>query len=523
MRILLVHPSALMYSELYLRLEPLGLERVASSLLAEGHEVRMVDLQVYGHPDYFAALADFRPDAVGMSLNYLANVPEVVDLAKKTKAVAPRCKVFVGGHSVSFIASHVLSHGEGAIDAVLRGEGESGAPPLVQALLDGGLDTVAGAVGLDTVGPSQETVHSIDDYIPARHIGGRRRKYFIGVLDPCASIEFSRGCPWDCSFCSAWTFYGRSYRQVSPEAAAEDLARVPEPGVFLVDDVAFIKPEHGMAIAHEVERRGIKKEYYLETRTDVLVRHPEVFAYWKRLGLNYMFLGLEAIDEEGLKAFRKRSTTDVNARALQVARDLGLSVAVNLIVDPAWDETRFATVREWAMSVPEIVHLTVQTPYPGTETWHSEARQLTTRDYRLFDIQHAVLPTTLPLPRFYEELVKTQSILAKKHLGVSALAQTLGIVARHLAHGQTNFLKMIWNFSRVYNPERQLADHRLDVDYELPEPPATPEKAPDRSSLYVHVPVRRRQKVSAGEGAAAAAGDGTAGGDGVSGATGTSR
>ncbi len=498
MRILLVHPSALMYSELYLRLEPLGLERVASSLQAEGHDVRMVDLQVYGHRDYFAALEDFRPEAVGMSLNYLANVPEVVDLAKATKLVAPRCKVFVGGHSVSFIAERVLEHGAGAIDAVLRGEGESGTPALVQALADGGLEKVPGAVAPDAVGPAPETVHSLDDHLPARGIGGRRRKYFIGVLDPCASIEFSRGCPWDCSFCSAWTFYGRSYRQVSPEAAAEDLERVPEPGVFLVDDVAFIKPEHGMAIGHEVERRRIRKEYYLETRTDVLVRQPEVFAYWKRLGLNYMFLGLEAIDDEGLKAYRKRSTTDVNARALQIARDLGLSVAVNLIVDPSWDAGRFATVREWAASVPEIVHLTVQTPYPGTETWHSESRKLTTKDYRLFDIQHAVLPTGLPLPKFYDELVKTQAVLARKHLGVAALAKTARIVARHLSHGQTNFLKMIWNFSHVYNPDRQLDDHGREVVYELPEPPPPSAKAPDRGSLYVHVPVRLRQRSAGG-------------------------
>ena len=47
MRVLLVHPSALMYSEIFLRLEPLGLERVATALQADGHDVRLVDLQVY--------------------------------------------------------------------------------------------------------------------------------------------------------------------------------------------------------------------------------------------------------------------------------------------------------------------------------------------------------------------------------------------------------------------------------------------------------------------------------------------
>jgi len=325
LRIVLVHPSALMYSELYLRLEPLGLERVASALIASGHDVRLVDLQVYSPRDYLRTLDDFRPDTVGMSLNYLANVPEVVDLAKATKAALPDTKVFVGGHSVSFIAERVLAHAEGAIDAVLRGEGESGAPKLVEALRDGGLGSVPGAVGPGVTGPAPETVHSLDDHLPARHIGGRRRKYFIGTLDPCASVEFSRGCPWDCSFCSAWTFYGRSYRQMSPEAAVEDLERVEEPGVFLVDDVAFIKPEHGMAIAREVERRKIKKEYYLERRTDVLVRQPEVFRYWKRLGLNYMFLGIESIDQEGLKAFRKRSTRgSLSSGASSVVSDQGL-------------------------------------------------------------------------------------------------------------------------------------------------------------------------------------------------------
>lgn len=48
-RVLLVHPSPLMHSELFLRLEPLGLERVASAVRAGGHEVEMVDLQVYAH------------------------------------------------------------------------------------------------------------------------------------------------------------------------------------------------------------------------------------------------------------------------------------------------------------------------------------------------------------------------------------------------------------------------------------------------------------------------------------------
>ena len=111
--------------------------------------------------------------------------------------------------------------------------------------------------------------------------------------------------------------------------------------MFIVDDVAFIHPEHGHALADEIKRRGIRKEYYLETRGDVLLRNKQVFERWRRLGLRYMFLGLEAVDEEGLKKFRKRVALSKNFEALECARSLGLHVAVNIIADPAWDEQRF--------------------------------------------------------------------------------------------------------------------------------------------------------------------------------------
>jgi hopanoid C-3 methylase len=492
MRVLLVHPSALMYSEIFLRLEPLGLERVASALIDAGHEVRMTDLQVYRRAELEREVARFAPEAVGFSLNYLANVPEVVDLAKWVKSVLPGCLVFAGGHSVSFVARQVLEHAEGAIDVVLKGEGETGAPALLAAAPDRAFTSVPGAVTPDGDGPPPVMAHSLDEHLPARHVGGRRRKYFIGVMDPAASIEFTRGCPWNCSFCSAWTFYGRSYRRLSPEAAVEDMARIREPGVFIVDDVAFIRAEDGDEIARQLEQRGIRKEYYLETRTDVLIRNEEVFRRWRRLGLNYMFLGLEALDADGLKAFRKKSTPKINNKALEIARSMGMSVAINIIADPDWDEPRFEFVRQWALSVPEIVNITVQTPYPGTETWLTESRRLTTLDYRLFDVQHAVLPTRLPLHRFYEELVKTQAVLARKHLGVAALMKTSGIVARQVLRGQTNFARMIWKFNKVYNADRQYADHQREVRYQLPPPAAQPGPVADQKNLFIHVPQANR-------------------------------
>ena len=301
MRVLCVHPGPLMYTRIFLRLEPLGLELVAASVRQAGHEVALIDLQVESHAAFFGWVARWRPDVVLFSCNYLANVPEIVDLAKGAKARLPRSTICVGGHSASFVADALIQHGEGAIDCVVRGEGEAAIPPLLAAIEAGGdLAAVPGVVTASGQGPAPSFVHSLDELLPARDLLRHRRKYFLGVLDPCASIEFSRGCPWDCSFCSAWTFYGRSYRVMSPERVIEDLKSIREPGVFIVDDVAFIQERHGMELGEAIARAGIKKRYYLETRGDVLLRNKEVFEFWKKLGVSYMFLGLEALDEEGL-------------------------------------------------------------------------------------------------------------------------------------------------------------------------------------------------------------------------------
>lgn len=486
MRFLAVHPGPLMYTKIYLRLEPLGLELVAAAVRRAGHQVQLIDLQAETHKDYTRLVDRWQPDVVAFSCNYLANVPEIVDLAKLTRARRPDTFVLVGGHSASFIAQELLEHAGGAIDCVLKGEGEASIAQLLEAVEHDrrSITRVPGILALDGEGPPPGLVEDLDQLVPARDLLRHRRRYFLGMLDPCASIEFARGCPWDCSFCSAWTFYGRSYRVVSPERAVDDLASIKERGVFIVDDVAFVQAKHGLEIGEAIARRGIRKQYYLETRGDVLLRNKDVFRLWTRLGLEYVFLGLEAIDEEGLRKYRKRISLGRAFEALEFARSLGVRVAINLIADPDWDRERFDVVRQWCLEIPEIVNISVNTPYPGTETWHTEARRVHTRDYRLYDIQHAVLPTRLPLHEFYGELVRTQKVLAMKHLGWSALRDMATIVAGQLVRGQTNFFRSLWKFGQVYDPSLLLADHQRPLTYEMKLPPPV-QATVDPRGLYV--------------------------------------
>ncbi|HEV2187286.1 MAG TPA: hopanoid C-3 methylase HpnR, partial [Stellaceae bacterium] len=147
----------------------------------------------------------------------------------------------------------------------------------------------------------------------------------------------------------------------------------------------------------------------------------------------------------------------------------------------------FRIVREWCVEQPEIVNISVNTPYPGTESWLTEERRLQTRDYRLFDIQHSVLPTKLSLEEFYAELVATQRAIYSKHIGWKSIVGAAGLAARLLLRGQTNFVKAMTKMNSVYRTELLLADHQRPVAYEIPLQPAHEERASGRA-LYVHAP-----------------------------------
>ena len=149
---------------------------------------------------------------------------------------------------------------------------------------------------------------------------------------------------------------------------------------------------------------------------------------------------------------------------------------------PDWDRERFRVLREWCLEQPEIINISVNTPYPGTESWLTEERRLQTRDYRLFDIQHAVLPTRLPLAEFYEELIGIQRAIYAKHLDWRSAWDVIGLSTRLLLRGQTNFVKSLFKLNSVYRPDLLLADHARPVAYEIPLPPQALETRAGRAA-----------------------------------------
>ncbi len=157
-------------------------------------------------------------------------------------------------------------------------------------------------------------------------------------------------------------------------------------------------------MARAIKAAGIKKYFTVQTRTDIICKFPHLIEMWKECGSLAIFLGLESITDEGLRAVNKKNTAATNVRALEILKELGVGYTPNFIVDPAWDHDDFTRLREWIAATGAYNSgFSVLTPLPGTDLWESAKAQVTTHNWEMFDIVHAVLPTKLPLADFYEE------------------------------------------------------------------------------------------------------------------------
>ena len=99
--------------------------------------------------------------------------------------------------------------------------------------------------------------------------------------------------------------------------------------------------KRGREMAKALMESGIKKHYTLQTRSDIICKFPDLVEMWKGCGRMTVFLGLEKIDDEGLKSVNKKNTADNNNRAIRILQELGVGYTPNFIVDPSWDREDF--------------------------------------------------------------------------------------------------------------------------------------------------------------------------------------
>jgi len=410
MRVAFIKPpvGGILGLEMLTFVEPLGPICVAACLERDGHVCKVIDLRIDGEESGMAQCRKFAPDVVGLQCNFTTERNRTVRLAQRIKREMPGTVVVVGGHDAS--RDPDWFH-DASIDVIAIGDGEEVMPPLVDALKDGrDLKSVPGLLlhDKDSWIPTGHapTRPDLDGYpMPARHlIKQYAPHYYINFNKPLALMETARGCPFRCNFCSVWKFHEATFRQKTPERVVEELKQIDAPNIFITDDIFWMDVRRGEEMARQIKKSGIKKFFTVQTRTDIIVKFPHLIEQWKDCGRLSIFLGLESVTDEGLAAVNKKNKACNNVKAIEILKELGVGFTPNFIVDPNWDREDFTRLREWISEMGAYNSgFSILTPLPGTDLWNTAKMDVTTYDWEMYDIVHAVLPTKLPLREFYAE------------------------------------------------------------------------------------------------------------------------
>ena len=447
--------------------EPLGLICVAGGLEEAGHSCSIHDLRIDGEERGLADCRRFDPEVVGLQCNFTTERRRALALAQRVRREFPHAFVVLGGHDASRDPG---SFNDPAFDAVAVGDGEEIMLALVGALERGGdLLRVPGLV-LNRDGAQVATGHaperrSLDELpLPARHLIARYAPhYYINFRKPLALMETARGCPFKCSFCSVWKFHESSFREKSPARVVEELRQIAAPNVFITDDIFWMNVKRGEEMAKAIQAAGIKKYFTVQTRTDIICKFPHLIEMWKGCGSLAIFLGLESVTDEGLANINKKNTAANNERAIEILKELGVGFTPNFIVDPAWDHSDFARLREWISRMGAYNSgFSVLTPLPGTDLWSEAKERVTTQDCEMFDIIHAVLPTKLPLAEFYREYSGLWRHVLEVRYRERGKVRTYLQLGAALATGQVSLssVRKGMNLAKVFSrPETFLAAH----------------------------------------------------------------
>lgn len=314
----------------------LGLRYLLSALRAAGHRAEIVRYD--SDPSALIARAEADPPLlIGFSLIFQYMTPDFGAVIAQLRARGIDCHITVGGHYPSFDAAEVL-RGIPGLDSVVRFEGEATLVELA-GLCDRGEDW-RGIAGIATRAGDQVTLNPlrapVDDLDTLPRPDRASYDYESERL-PTAAILGSRGCPWDCTFCSIRPFYeaqgGPLRRFRKPEAVVAEMVELYQTrkvSLFLFQDDDFLAGgrrarEWGCAIADGIVAAGLagKIAWKMSCRSDEV--HEETMERLKRGGLTHVYMGVEAGDPDDLIDMRKRTTAESHLRAGAILRRVGLS------------------------------------------------------------------------------------------------------------------------------------------------------------------------------------------------------
>jgi radical SAM superfamily enzyme YgiQ (UPF0313 family) len=397
----------------YVRQWPLMGPVILGTILHElGHNVVIYNENATGSVlDDPRVLADLcEADWVGISI-MTPTANRGYAIADGIRARSRRPRIAIGGVHATFRSQEALEHA----DFVVAGEGEGVVGDLVEGRLPPGVIQGLPVQDMNTLPlPRHELIHQhhrlwSDTY--------GQELYRVPLVT-------SRGCPYNCKYCSVTALFGHRYRYRSAEKVIGDIRRLYDRGyrrLFFYDDNFTADRGRVRTILDAVRELGIT--WNAQARLDFHWKDPgrrdhcdwPLLDVMRRSGGDVMFIGYETIEEEVARRWRKGyqgagSLAERSAEDTRILHDAGFWIHGMFVAGPEQDEGSLDRMVQFAeRNHIESLQISALTPFPGTATFEEcKDRLLFTsfpEDWALYDGMHALCDNVrMGIERFQRKL-----------------------------------------------------------------------------------------------------------------------
>jgi anaerobic magnesium-protoporphyrin IX monomethyl ester cyclase len=330
-------------------------------------------------------VAEHNPDLIGLSVMTFQRrtAQRIVELAR---ALKPEVRIAVGGYDPT-LATDAYTEPPPA-DFIVRGEGELTFRELLRALEnETGFDHIPGL----SFRSGDRFYHNPERGVVARLDSGEIRppKRDARVLTGYTMmgrqadvIETSRGCTFDCSFCSIIEMRGRNFYTFSFDRVIADIRDAYEHGaraIFIVDDNITLNVRRFGALCQAIVDAGLNDiDYTVQGMTSAIANHGDELApLMRKAGFRYVFLGIENILEDDLEFLRASSKNarrengqkagNATIKAIEHIHANDMYVVGGLIVGNPGDTRESIEINlEFARKYIDWPYIQHPTPYPRT-------------------------------------------------------------------------------------------------------------------------------------------------------------
>ena len=343
-----------------------GILILGTMLREKGYEVHFFD-ESFKTPNYEKIDSDY---ILITSMSATANrAYEIADFFKEKGK-----KVFMGGLHVTFKPKEALEH----CDKVVLGEGENVLFDLMNDECKNNLIRGSPVLDLDSI--------PMPDY---SLVDGMHRNPSV------VSVVTSRGCPFNCKFCSLKSMFGRSYRTVSTDRIINYLLQFKRLKTLCFDEPNFTaNKQRAIEILKEMKKHGIFPKYAWPSVSIDVADNDELLKMCSEVSSFHFAIGLESINQKVLDAYNKKQTPDIIKKNVKKIKDYGIRVFGSFIFGSDHDDkTVFQKTVDFCNEAEiDFPTFSALTPYVGTEIRKEmdEGNRIFSNNWDHYDGTHVV-------------------------------------------------------------------------------------------------------------------------------------